>query len=82
MAVSTSDTTNGIEIKLTAYHNCDDVQLFWRPTVHGQSDVPIPHCLCFSIERRRKNADDQWGATEVLRKRADRRQSGRQGMDG
>ena len=69
MAVSTSNTTNDIEITLTAYHNCDDVQLFWRATVNEQSDVPIPDCLGFSIERCRKNSDDEWGPTEVLRNR-------------
>jgi hypothetical protein len=69
MAVSTSNTTNGIEINLRAYHNCDDVQLFWRATVNEESDVPIPDCLGFSIERCRKNSDDEWGPTEVLRNR-------------
>jgi hypothetical protein len=69
MPVSTSNVTNGIEIKLTAYHNCDDVQLFWRPAVNGEIDVAIPGCLGFSIERRRKNSADVWGATEILRNR-------------
>jgi len=69
MAVSISNLTNGVELKLTAYHNCDDVQLFWRTGVNGEPDVPVPGCLGFSIERRRKNSDDVWGATEVLRNR-------------
>ncbi|HZE68962.1 MAG TPA: phospholipase D-like domain-containing protein [Pyrinomonadaceae bacterium] len=69
MPVSTSNLTNGIGIKLTAYHNCDDVQLFWRPTVNGQPDVAIPGCLGFAIARRRKTSADVWGATEVLRNR-------------
>ena len=69
MAVSTSNLTNGVELKLTAYHNCDDVQLFWRTGVDGEDDVPIAGCLGFSIERRRKNSDDVWGEPEVLRNR-------------
>jgi hypothetical protein len=69
MAVSISNETNGIALKLTAYHNCDDVQLFWRTAVNGQSDVPIPDCLGFSIERRRKNTQGEWGPIEVLRNR-------------
>lgn len=69
MAIHTSNLTNGIELKLTAYHNCDDVQLFWRTGVDGQNDRPIPGCLGFSIERRRRNSDGVWGATEVLRNR-------------
>jgi len=69
MAVSTSNITNGIGVKLTAYHNSDDVQLFWRTGVNGANDVPIPGCLGFAIERRRKNAAGEWGAVEVLRNR-------------
>jgi hypothetical protein len=69
MAVSTSNETNGIELKLTAYHNCDDVQLFWRTGVNGEMDVPISGCLGFTIERRRKNSEDEWEPTEVLRNR-------------
>lgn len=69
MAISTSNITNGIELTLTAYHNCDDVQLFWRTSVDGEPDTPVPGCLGFSIQRRRKNADDEWGEIEVLRNR-------------
>lgn len=69
MSTSTSHTTNGIEIKLTVYHNCDDVQLFWRSTVNGEKDVAIPGCLGFAIERKRKDANDVWGEPEILRNR-------------
>ena len=69
MAISTSNVTDGIELKLTAYHNCDDVQLFWRTSVNGQPDTPVPGCLGFSIQRRRQNPDDTWSDTEVLRNR-------------
>ena len=53
MAVSTKNTTNGIEIRLAAYHNCDDVQLFWRAVVEGEEDAPVHDCLGYVIERRR-----------------------------
>ena len=69
MPISTSNVTDGIELKLTAYHNCDDVQLFWRTSVNDQPDTSVPGCLGFSIERRRKNPDDTWGEIEVLRNR-------------
>lgn len=69
MSVSTSNTTNGIEIRLAAYHNCDDVQLFWRTVVDGEEDAPVPDCLGYVIERRRLVSGDQWRPTEVLRNR-------------
>lgn len=69
MAVSTRNTTNGIEIRLAAYHNCDDVQLFWRAVVEEEEDAPVPDCLGYVIERRRLGSDGQWRPTEVLRNR-------------
>jgi PLD-like domain len=69
MPVSTSNTTNGIEIRLAAYHNCDDVQLFWRAVVDGEEDAPVPNCLGYMIERRRQAPNGQWRPTEVLRNR-------------
>ncbi|MFL6230156.1 MAG: phospholipase D-like domain-containing protein [Pyrinomonadaceae bacterium] len=69
MAVSTTNTTDGIEIRLAAYHNCDDVQLFWRAAVGGEEDMPVPDCLGYMIERRRLGPDGQWLPTEVLRNR-------------
>jgi hypothetical protein len=69
MSVSTSNTTNGIEIRLAAYHNCDDVQLFWRALVGGEGDAPVPDCLGYMIERQRLGPGGQWRPTEVLRNR-------------
>jgi hypothetical protein len=69
MPIVISNTLNGITIKLIAYLNCDDVQLFWRVTVNGAVDEPIPGCLGFMIERQRKQDNGQWGPTEILRNR-------------
>lgn len=69
MSVSTSNTTNGVEIRLTVYHNCDDVQLFWRAVADGEDDASVPDCLGYMIERRRLGSDGQWHPTEVLRNR-------------
>jgi hypothetical protein len=67
--VNTSNLTGNIEIQLTAYHNCDDVQLFWRTNVGDELYAPIPDCLGFMIERCRLTADKEWGAPEILRNR-------------
>lgn len=69
MSVSVSKKTGNTELKLTAYHNCDDVQLFWRTMFDGQADGMIPGCLGFKIERKRKDRDGKWGRVEVLRNR-------------
>jgi phosphatidylserine/phosphatidylglycerophosphate/cardiolipin synthase-like enzyme len=69
VSVSVSKKTGNIELRLTAYHNCDDVQLFWRTTVDEQADAMIPGCLGFKIERKRKDRDGKWGCVEVLRNR-------------
>lgn len=69
MSVSTTNTTNGIEIRLAAYHNCDDVQLFWRAVVDGEEDAPVSDCLGYVIERRRQKPNGEWRPTEVLRNR-------------
>jgi hypothetical protein len=69
MSVSTTNTTNGVEIRLAAYHNCDDVQLFCRAVVDGEEDAPVPECLGYVIERRRLGPCGQWRPTEVLRNR-------------
>ncbi|HEV8428975.1 MAG TPA: phospholipase D-like domain-containing protein [Pyrinomonadaceae bacterium] len=57
------------EIKLRGYHNCDDVQLFWRTIVDNNLDIPIDGCLGFSIERQRRNSAGDWGNSEILRNR-------------
>lgn len=69
MSVSTRNTAGGVEVRLTAYHNCDDVQLFWRAVVDGQEDAPVPDCLGYVIERRRLGPNGQWRPVEVLRNR-------------
>jgi hypothetical protein len=69
MPVTTSNKTGDVEIRLAAYHNCDDVELFWRVTVDGQEDAAIPEVLGFTIERQRLQAGGAWGPTEVLRNR-------------
>jgi phosphatidylserine/phosphatidylglycerophosphate/cardiolipin synthase-like enzyme len=69
MAIVTLNTTNGVAIKLTAYTNCDDVQLFWRITVNGVADAAIPGCLGFTIERRRRQDNGEWAPVEILRNR-------------
>ena len=69
MSVTISNTVNGITIKLTAYVNCDDVQLFWRVTANGVADASIPGCLGFMVERQRKQDNGQWAPIEILRNR-------------
>ncbi|MCJ7576708.1 MAG: phospholipase D-like domain-containing protein [Dehalococcoidia bacterium] len=69
MAISTSNKVGNVEIKLVAYHNCDDVQIFWRTNVDGQPDHLIPGCLGFMIERQRKNENGIWNPSEILRNR-------------
>ncbi len=68
MAGSVSNSSD-VEIRLAAYHDCDDVQLFWRIRVGGEPDVAIPDCLGFKIERQRQGKDGNWGNSEVLRNR-------------
>ena len=58
-----------IEIKMAAYRNGDDVQLYWRALVNGKTDEPIPGCLGFVIERQRLDKHGDFGPTEVLRNR-------------
>jgi len=67
MPVTVTNTTNSVEIKLTAYHNCDDVQLFWRIGKDGQMDVPLPGCLGFMVERQRQDDQGNWVPVEILR---------------
>lgn len=69
MAIVTSNTTNSVMLKLTAYTNCDDVQLFWRVTNNGVADSPIQGSLGFMIERQRKKDNGQWAPVEILRNR-------------
>jgi hypothetical protein len=58
------------KLKLTAYHNLDDVQLFWRAGINDSWDKPIPDCLGFCIERQRKNKQDVFEEKiEILRNR-------------
>ncbi|MFA5014165.1 MAG: phospholipase D-like domain-containing protein [Actinomycetota bacterium] len=67
MVVFANNKVGNIEIKLATYHNCDDVQLFWRAIVDEQADHSIPGCLGFMIERRRKNKNGTWNPIEILR---------------
>src|SRR4030095_8875313 len=69
MAATASKQTGDIEMRLVAYHNCDDVELFWRVSVAGQPDAPIPDVLGFKIERQGRRADGTWGGSEILRNR-------------
>lgn len=66
MSVEISNTSNGLTLKLKAYHDCDNVHLCWRVMDSSKADTPINHCLGFKIERQRlKNG--QWQRTEILR---------------
>jgi PLD-like domain len=67
MPVTTSNQTGNVLMHLAAYHNCDDVQLFWRVTVNGKEDAEIPGVLGFMIERQRQQAGGAWGPSEILR---------------
>src|SRR5262250_2900060 len=69
MSNTTSKKTGNTELRLVAYHNCDDVELFWRVAVNGQADASIPAVLGFMLERQRKVAGGAWGGTEVIRNR-------------
>ena len=61
MSISTSNTTGNIELRLICYHDCDDVQLFWRTKVDGQMDGTIPNCLelVFPIKIARQQLTNQ-----------------------
>ena len=67
MPIVKEKTTAGITLRVTAYHNCDDVELFWRVRDATGEDKSIPNCLGFIIERRRLDPDGNWGPVEVLR---------------
>jgi len=69
MVSKISNQTGNIEIVLTVYNNCDDAQLFWRTKVDASIDKPIPECVGYAIERRRKLKNGQWGKPEILRNR-------------
>jgi hypothetical protein len=69
MSIKADKTTNGVTVRLTAYNNCDDVQLFWRVSRQGQDDVPLEGCLGFMIERQRLQNGGQWAPVEILRNR-------------
>lgn len=57
-----------INLKITAYNNCDDVQLCWRTLANDEKDYPIIGSLGFMIERQRQK-EGQWLDTEILRNR-------------
>jgi hypothetical protein len=69
MPTDVTNKTGNIELRLAAYHDCDDVQLCWRAKVGDQLDAAIPGCLGFMLERQRQDGSGAWGATEVLRNR-------------
>lgn len=69
MSVVVSKLTDNIEIKLTAYHNCDDVQLYWITKVNGDISEPVKDCIGFFIERQRMDKNGKWLPVEVLRNR-------------
>ena len=71
MPTDVTNKTGNVEIRLAAYHDCDDVQLCWRAKVGDQLDAAIPNCLGFMIERQRQDGTGAWGATEILRNRVD-----------
>ena len=56
-------------LKISVYHDCDDVFLCWRSFDGVSPDKPIADNLGFMIERRRKNASGEWQASEILRNR-------------
>ena len=68
MSVLTSNTLNGVTIKLKVYNDCDNVHLCWRVLNTNGDDTTLPGCLGFKIERQRiKN--NQWQKSEILRNR-------------
>src|SRR5262245_11159191 len=69
MPINSHKQTGNIELFLSAYKNCDDVLLFWRTKISGEFDKPIPNCIGFCIERQRRDENNNWGPTEILRNR-------------
>lgn len=69
MSVVVSKRTDNIEIKLTAYHNCDDVQLYWLTKVNENISSPIEDCLGFILERQRMDKNGKWLSIEILNNR-------------
>lgn len=69
MATTAEGVSGRFGLRLCAYHNCDDVELFWRTSDNGARDAAIAGVLGFAIERQRKKSDGDWGAIEVLRNR-------------
>jgi hypothetical protein len=69
MANAVSKKAGNVELHLVAYHNCDDVEVFWRVSVAGEKDAPIPEVLGFTLERQRQKADGTWSDSEVIRNR-------------
>ena len=65
--LSGQHTTGSFQIRAIAYHNCNDVQLFWRVSVSGADDAPLEGCLGFMIERQRRAKDGSWSPPEILR---------------
>ena len=45
MSVITENTTGNITIILKAYHDCDNVQIFWRVKVGNDFDTQIDDCF-------------------------------------
>lgn len=68
MSTIIETTTGDITIILKAYHDCDNVQLFWRIKVSNDFDVEIENCLGFAIFRQRL-VNSQWEDVEILRNR-------------
>lgn len=69
MSIAASKKTGNVELRVVAYRNCDDVELFWRASVADELDAPIPEVLGFVVERQRQKAGGTWGNTEVIRNR-------------
>lgn len=56
-------------VKLSAYHDCDDVFLCWRTFDGGNADKPVPQNLGFMLERQRQDTSGAWQTAEILRNR-------------
>ncbi len=69
MTESNRDVASNVRIYVSCYHNCDDVELFWRTRVDERDDSLIPGCLGFMLQRQRKKEDGTWGPIEILRNR-------------
>lgn len=69
MSVTVTKPNGALTMRLTAYHDCDNVQLCWRIFQGEEIALPLPACLGFKIERQRKDEDGNWMATEILRNR-------------